>query len=77
MFLVGGYELNIFSNGPGPGTYSFISYGNGAYTAEAHGDFALTQVGGVPEAATWAMMVAGFVLVGVSVRRRSRTAVAA
>jgi len=77
LFSVGGYEVNIFSNGPGPGTYSLQSHGNGAYTAEARGDFALTQVGGVPEAATWVMMVAGFGLVGVSVRRRSRTAVAA
>ena len=34
-------------------------------------------VGGVPEAATWAMMVAVFGLVGVSVRRLARTTVAA
>lgn len=78
LFSVGGYEVNIYSNGPGPGTYSLLSYGNGAYTPEARGDFALTQVGGaVAEPAMWMMMVAGFGLVGVSVRSRSRTTVAA
>ncbi|UAJ12258.1 PEPxxWA-CTERM sorting domain-containing protein [Polymorphobacter megasporae] len=34
-------------------------------------------VGGVPEPATWAMMVAGFGFVGLSVRRRRPTTVAA
>lgn len=78
LFSVGGYEVNIYSNGPGPDTYSLLSYGNGAYTTEAHGNFALSQVAGaVPETATWVMMVAGFGLVGASVRRRSRAMVAA
>ena len=78
FFSVGSYEVNIFSNGPGPGTYSLQSGGNGALSNEARGDFALTQVAGaVPEAATWAMMVAGFGLVGVSARRRARITVAA
>ena len=33
-------------------------------------------VGAVPEPATWAMMIAGFGLAGVAVRRRSRIAFA-
>ena len=35
------------------------------------------NVGGVPEAATWAMLIAGFGLTGVAMRRRGATAVAA
>lgn len=38
---------------------------------------ASTPTAGVPEPATWAMMIAGFGLVGASLRRRRRTAVTA
>ncbi len=38
---------------------------------------AQTPTAGVPEPATWAMMIAGFGLVGASLRRRRRTAVSA
>ena len=34
-------------------------------------DISLVRVGGVPEAATWAMMIAGFAMVGVATRRRA------
>ena len=39
------------------------------------GDLVARQAGVVPEPATWAMLIAGFGLVGASMRRRSRTAV--
>ena len=40
-------------------------------------DFTFDQAGAVPEASTWAMMIAGFGLVGVAARRRSRKLVIA
>ncbi|QIK80019.1 PEP-CTERM sorting domain-containing protein [Sphingomonas piscis] len=68
-----------------PTQYDFINasfevYGrNGAYRnivdSQSRG---LTQVvSGVPEASTWAMMIAGFGAVGFAMRRRNRSAGAA
>jgi hypothetical protein len=71
---------------PAWGTYSFnLNLAAGAHTFAfqenddrlyyAAGLDNVSLVGGVPEASTWALMIAGFGLVGVSLRRR--TAVAA
>ncbi len=70
IFVAGINELDFTLNNQG-GPEAFQVAGLTVTAAR------LAPVGGVPEAATWAMMVAGFGLVGVSVRRRSRTAVAA
>ena len=57
-----------FNNGPSNVNGTFSDFGSLAYSA--------TFTGGVPEAATWAMMIAGFGLVGIAARRR-KVAVAA
>ncbi len=77
LFSVGGYEVNIFSNGPGPDTYTLQSYTSGTgYTAAANGNFALTEVGSVPEPATWALMLVGFGLAGGAYRASRKRALA-
>jgi len=45
------------------------SGGSGSYS----GNFNITNSGGVPEPATWAMMLLGFGGIGYSMRRRRRT----
>lgn len=67
LFNIAGDEDNIFSNGPGPATYQFYSKNSGAIS----GNFALTAVaGGVPEPAAWSLMIGGFGLGGMALRRR-------
>jgi hypothetical protein len=63
LFTGGGLEFNIFSNGPGPGTYQFYA-DNGQ---NEYGEFTLTAV---PEPATWAMMILGCVFLGTGIRMR-------
>ena len=58
----------FFNNGPSDGNGTFDDFGSLAYSA--------TFAGGVPEPATWAMMIVGFGAIGVGARRR-RTAVPA
>ena len=58
----------VFNNGPSNVNGTFRDFGSLAYSANF--------TGGVPEAATWAMMIAGFGLVGIAARRR-KVAVAA
>lgn len=61
----------IFGVSPKQGT-AFLG---GAKTATDLGDlFKNGAVPGVPEAPAWAMMIAGFGLVGVTSRRRGRAA---
>ncbi len=69
LFDIGGAEINIFSNGPGPGTYQF--YDNNGFND--FGNFALTQV---PEPATWGLMLVGCGLAGTAIRRRRALATA-
>jgi len=52
----------VFNNGPSDVNGTAGDYGSLAYSA--------TFTDGVPEAATWAMMIAGFGLVGIAARRR-------
>lgn len=59
---------NDISNGTSPvGTQGSVHY----YIAESAG-----QAGGVPEPATWALMLGGFGLIGAAMRRRGRPAFA-
>lgn len=65
-------------NAPSAGLYNFtLSYGE---TAGGPAVLAFNvngaPVGGVPETATWMLMVAGFGLVGTSLRRRVKTVTA-
>jgi hypothetical protein len=72
LFDVAGSEVNIFSNGPGPDTYTLASQAG----ASTNGDFALSAA--VPEPATWGLMLVGFGLAGAVARSsRERAAVAA
>ncbi len=57
-------DANIWGNGAG--SYSLYSY-NGGYYVATDGVISITAV---PEAATWAMLFAGFGMVGVAARRR-------
>jgi hypothetical protein len=54
--------------GIAPGTYTFDVTGDGAGGLPAGFSIAGTQV---PEAATWAMMIAGFGMIGAGLRRRT------
>jgi hypothetical protein len=71
LFDIGGAEINIFSNGPGPDTYQFYS-NNGA---NDFGNFALTQAS-VPEPGAWALMLLGVGLAGATLRMSPRQATA-
>jgi hypothetical protein len=68
LFDVGGAEVNIFSNGPGPGTYQIYN-NNGSNVL---GDFALSP-SGIPEPANWALMLVGFGAMGATMRSRRRS----
>jgi hypothetical protein len=62
----------------GPGSYSFSITGAGEGGIPAGLGVRLDTVsGGVPEPATWGMMILGFGLVGLSARRRRMTALTA
>jgi hypothetical protein len=67
LFAISGAEINIYSNGPGPGSYT-LERNSGAIS---NGDFALSQIAGtVPEPATWGLMLVGFGGLGAMLRRR-------
>lgn len=78
----GTFDRIVFSENPTVGGYEsdnhtvghFLTKGTGTSVPLSPGSF---PAGAVPEPATWAMMIAGFGMVGASLRRRSRTAVAA
>ncbi len=72
--LFGGGDANLWGNGPAS-DYTFYVY-NGSYVVATNGTLDVSPATGVPEAGTWAMLVAGFAMVGFAARRR-RTAVAA
>lgn len=60
LFYVGGTELNIFSNGPGPNTYQF-------YTNTGYNVFGNFSIQAVPEPFTVGL---GLAAVGLAVKRR-------
>lgn len=68
LFYLGTTEVNIYSNGPGPSTYTL--YENNGFNI--NGNFALTQVSAVPEPASL-IGLSGLVamgLIGLVWRRR-------
>lgn len=76
----GTFDKIVFAEIPARGGYEsdnhtvghFLTKGTGTSVPLDH-----STVGAVPEPATWALMIAGFGLVGTSLRRRSTTVVAA
>ena len=75
-------EFLTFGTNPGGGSYypQLISYNTleWAYNETAGVQFsAVAATGGVPEPATWALMLGGFGLVGGAMRRRRGVAGAA
>ena len=76
LFSVAGFEVNIFSNGPGPDTYSLQSYSAATGKSTANGNFALSEVS-VPEPATWGLMLVGFGMAGAAFRSSRKSAAAA
>jgi len=60
----------------GPGSYSFVVSGDCGGGCAAGFGYRLDSLG-VPEPAAWALMLAGFGLVGATLRRDSRRALAA
>ncbi len=52
----------------------FVVNNNGSYYNDSTGLSATFSTGGVPEPATWALMIGGFGLVGAALRRRRATA---
>lgn len=70
------YSHGDFCNGPGSGCVNInneLPWNTGAYYAESLVVRALQ--GGVPEPATWAMMIMGLGLTGFAMRRRQKVAV--
>lgn len=61
----------LFAN-PGAALRSFEAYSTGSFSS----DPAAIVIGGVPEPSAWAMLIAGFGLVGFQARRRRNAALA-
>lgn len=85
--FVGTGQLAIYSTGAAPSSLAFSNFsGMGGWSEPpAAGsmqarfrviyDYTLASVSAVPEPATWSMLIAGFGVVGIAVRRRGRSAV--
>ena len=77
VFKVLGTNFNGPAWGNGALTLYFWDQNSGDNTQFITVDIGLDGSGGVPEPATWAMMIAGFGLVGATLRRRKAVAVTA
>lgn len=87
MFLTGQrFTYQGLSYGLADGTYANIYdagseihaiYLGGFYAEVATGQFSLAEAGAVPEPMTWALLAAGFGLVGTVIRRRRTSSVPA
>ena len=65
LFDIGGKEVNIFSNGPDPGTTQL-------YVNNGKNDFGSFLMAQVPEPSMWAMMMIGFFGIGAMLRSRRK-----
>ncbi len=78
-FLYGGYEYTLTLTGFGNSANNLVS----AFSSKEGGKNKVglwgyvTQTSAIPEPATWAMMIAGFGMIGAQMRRRNRMAVSA
>jgi type II secretory pathway pseudopilin PulG len=78
-----GNEQNLFSTGAGASAFYTLITQPGNYPTGVNGDFSVhldsgTLAGGVPEPASWALMILGFGGVGATLRNTKRkTALAA
>jgi hypothetical protein len=70
------YSYTFTANLPGVFQLGFATTGNDN-VGPILDNVLVTQAGGVPEPATWAMLIAGFGLVGATARRRRTTSVTA
>jgi hypothetical protein len=69
----GSIAFNLTSTISGAGLYLYIGeVGDNGEVAGSNINLLSTPVRGVPEPATWAMMVGGFGLIGAAMRRRQR-----
>ena len=76
-FDAGGVSYNLYDYGGSGITNNIDNPGGGVVALTQLSTISITEMtGGVPEAATWAMMIFGFGMVGASARRR-RNVVAA
>ncbi len=70
--------LNVyFTGGDTYDRIRFYQVGGGGYESDNHTVGYFLETGGVPEPATWAMLITGFGLVGFAARRRRNIAVSA
>ncbi len=68
----GGYSINVYSGTPlftGSTLAPRFKIGSYAFT-DFYGQATTLTIAGVPEPATWALMLGGFALTGVALRRR-------
>ncbi len=63
---------NLWGNGA-PNDYTLYKYENGGYSITGTGHLEITAV---PEPASWALLIAGFGLIGLAARRRATLATA-
>ncbi len=70
--------LNVyFTNGTTYDRIRIYQIGGGGYESDNHTVGYFIRMGGIPEPATWGLMIAGFGLVGHAARRRRAVAVSA
>ncbi len=70
--------LNVyFTNGMTYDRIRIYQIGGGGYESDNHTVGYFIRMGGIPEPATWGLMIAGFGLVGYAARRRRAVAVSA
>lgn len=74
--LDNGNAVNFWSNGVGPEAGTVLTYGAGVTDGTNVLDYVSGLTASVPEPASWLLMIGGFGMIGLSMRRRSRLAIA-